>query len=106
MSSCTYHLINDLYEAMDTDLKDIATKLDEMELNINVEELDLDLDNIEKQLIINNKLRLLELIGIDIMTEEEQIEAYQAIKEELFSEEADTNADEDETEGDGADLSG
>lgn len=101
MSSCNYYLINDLYEAVDTDLKDISSKLEEMELSINVEDLDLDLDNIEKQLIINNKLRLLELIGIDIMTEEEQKSAYEAIKEELFPSESNEENEPTEDVGNG-----
>ena len=84
MSSCNYHLINDLYYAVDTDLKDIADKIDALDLDVKIDELDLDLDNIEQQLTINNKLRLLELVGIDIMTEEEQQAAYLEIKSVLF----------------------
>lgn len=84
MSSCNYHLINDLYDAMDTDLKDIADKIDALDIDVKIDEIDLDLDNIELQLTINNKLRLLELVGIDIMTEQEQTAAYNEIKELLF----------------------
>lgn len=84
MSSCNYHLINDLYRAVDTDLKDIADKIDALDLDVKIDELDLDLDNIEQQLTINNKLRLLELVGIDIMTEQEQQAAYLEIKSALF----------------------
>ena len=96
MSSCNYHLINDLYDAVDTDLKDIADKIDALDLDIKIDELDLDLDNIEKQLTINNKLRLLELVGIDIMTEEEQTAAYLAIKEELVAVAEDSEVDNQE----------
>ena len=76
MSSCNYRLLNDLYEAIETNLAAISDKIDE---------LDVDLDNLEQQLIINNKLRLLELIGTDIMTEEQQTEAYEAIRDVLFA---------------------
>ena len=85
MSSCNYRLLNDLYTSVDTNLESIAEKLDNFDVSLKIDELDLDLDNLEKQLLINNKLRLLELVGIDIMTEEEQLAAYQDIKNEIFA---------------------
>ena len=96
MSSCNYHLINDLYDAMDADLKDIADKIDALDIDVKIDEIDLDLDNIELQLTINNKLRLLELVGIDIMTEQEQTAAYNEIKELLFPEAAEEENQEGE----------
>ena len=85
MSSCNYRLLNDLYTSMDTNLESIAEKLDNFDVSLKIDELDLDLDNLERQLLINNKLRLLELVGIDVMTEEEQLAAYQDIKNEIFA---------------------
>ena len=85
MSSCNYRLLNDLYTSVDTNLESIAEKLDAVDVSLKIDELDLDLDNLERQLLINNKLRLLELVGIDIMTEEEQKAAYQSIKNEIFA---------------------
>ena len=85
MASCNYHVLNDLYQSIDTKLEDIASKIEGLELDINIDELDLDLDNLEKQLKIANKLQLLDAIGTDIMSEEEQTAAYQSIRNELFS---------------------
>lgn len=85
MSSCNYRLLNDLYTSVDTNLESIAEKLDAVDVSLKIDELDLDLDNLERQLLINNKLRLLELVGIDVMTEEEQLAAYQDIKNEIFA---------------------
>ena len=73
MTSCNYRILNDIYEA-----------IDELDLSVKIDELDVDLDNIEQQLTIANKLKLLEMIGTDIMTEEEQNSAYNDIKDELF----------------------
>lgn len=84
MSSCNYTLLNDLYNAMDSDLTDIATKIDELDLSLKIDELDIDLDAITEQLKINNKLRLLELVGTNVMTEEDQLTAYNEIKTILF----------------------
>ena len=84
MSSCSYHMINDGFEAIETKLAEIADSVSSVEIQAKIDELDIDLDNLEKQLTISNKLKLLELVGIDIMTEEEQTAAYQAIKQELF----------------------
>lgn len=85
MSSCNYRLLNDLYEAIETNLAAISDKIDALDVTVKIDELDVDLDNLEQQLIINNKLRLLELIGTDIMTEEQQTEAYEAIRDVLFA---------------------
>ena len=85
MSSCNYHMINDGFEAIESKLNDIANSVSSVEIQAKIDELDIDLDNLEKQLTISNKLKLLELVGIDIMTEEEQTEAYQSIKNELFA---------------------
>lgn len=84
MTSCNYHLINDGFEAIEGKLDNIADAVSTVEIQAKIEALDIDLDNLEKQLTINNKLRLLELVGIDIMTEQEQAEAYADIKAELF----------------------
>lgn len=84
MSSCNYHMINDGFEAIETKLAEIADSVSSVEIQAKIDELDIDLDNLEKQLTISNKLKLLELVGVDIMTEEEQTAAYQAIKQELF----------------------
>lgn len=78
-------MINDGFEAIETKLAEIAESVSSVEIQAKIEALDIDLDNLEQQLLINNKLKLLELIGIDIMTEEEQAAAYRAIKEELFA---------------------
>ena len=84
MSGCNYNLLNDIYNAMDTDLTDIASKIDELDLSLKIDELDIDLDAITEQLEINNKLRLLELVGTNVMTEEDQLAAYNEIKTVLF----------------------
>ena len=86
-------MINDGFEAIEAKLEDIANSVSSVEIQAKIDELDIDLDNLEKQLLINNKLRLLELVGIDIMTEEEQTAAYQAIKEELFASETNSETD-------------
>ena len=85
MSSCNYHMINDGFEAIESKLDDIANSVSSVEIQAKIDELDIDLDNLEKQLTISNKLKLLELVGIDVMTEEEQLAAYQDIKNELFA---------------------
>ena len=85
MSSCNYRLLNDLYNSVDTNLEGIAQKLDELDVSLKIDEIDLDLDNLERQLLIAYQLKLLELVGIDIMTEEEQTAAYESIKNEIFA---------------------
>lgn len=85
MSSCNYHMLQDMYTDFDADLKEIASKIEAIKLTLDIESLDVDLDEITEQLIINNKLRLLELVGTDVMTEDEQLDAYRAIKSELFA---------------------
>lgn len=85
MTSCNYHILNDLYNAIDTKLASIAETLDELDIAVKIDELDIDLDNLESQLKIANKLKLLESIGTDVMAEEDQIAAYKAIKDELFA---------------------
>lgn len=84
MTSCNYHLIDDGFNAIEVKLQEIAESVSSVEIQAKIEELDVDLDNLEKQLSINNKLKFLELVGIDIMTEEEQKAEYEAIKDELF----------------------
>lgn len=84
MASCNYHLIDDGFSAIESKLADIEAAVSSVEIQAVIESLDVDLDNIEAQLIIANKLKLLELIGTDIMTEEEQADAYADIKDELF----------------------
>lgn len=84
MTSCNYHVLNDMEQALETQLSDIADKIEALDLDVKIDELDLDLDNLETQLKIANKLKLLEAIGTDIMTEQEQLAAYTAIKAELF----------------------
>ena len=85
MTSCNYHVLNDLYQAVDTKLDTIAGSLENLDVALQIEAIDIDLDNLELQLTLANKLKLLEAIGTDIMSEEEQIAAYTAIKEELFA---------------------
>ena len=85
MTSCNYHVLNDLYEAIDAKLDTIAENLEELDIAVKIDELDVDLDNLEAQMKIANKLKLLEAIGTDIMTEQDQIAAYTAIKNELFA---------------------
>ena len=100
MASCNYTLLNDLYDAMDTDLKSIASKIDELDLDLKIDELDIDLDAITEQIEISNKLRLLELVGTNVMTEEDQLEAYNEIKHILFPDASDVIS------GGGEDASG
>ena len=78
-------MINDGFEAIESKLDDIVNSVSSVEIQAKIDELDIDLDNLEKQLTISNKLKLLELVGIDVMTEEEQLAAYQDIKNELFA---------------------
>lgn len=85
MTSCNYRVLNDLYDAIDTKLGTIAKNLEELDIAVKIDELDVDLDNLEAQMKIANKLKLLEAIGTDIMTEQDQIAAYTAIKNELFA---------------------
>lgn len=85
MSSCNYRILQDIYTDFDADLKDIAAKIEAIDVNLNVDELDIDLDELTEQITISNKLKLLELVGTDVMTEEEQLAAYTAIKTKLFS---------------------
>ena len=85
MTSCNYRVLNDIYNTIEEELTAISEKIENLELNIDIAEIDVDLDNIERQLTINNKLRLLELIGVDVMSEEEQLAAYESIKNELFA---------------------
>lgn len=85
MSSCNYHMLQDMYTDFDADLKEIASKIEEIKLTLDIDSIDIDLDEITEQLVINNKLRLLELVGTDVMSEDEQLDAYRAIKSELFT---------------------
>lgn len=84
MASCDYYVLNDIYEAINTQLGDIASKFDELDISLKIDELDVDLDNLETQLTIANKLKLLDAVGTNVMTEEDQIEAYNEIKHILF----------------------
>lgn len=88
MANCTYHLINDFYNQNHEDMANLAEKIENIQLTIDIEELDIDLDNLEKQLVISNKIRLLEAVGTDIMPEEDQISAYRALVDEVFNSEA------------------
>lgn len=87
MANCTYHLINDFYNQNHEDMALLAEKIEGIEFTFDVESLDVDLDNLEKQLTINNKIRLLEAVGTDIMAEEDQIAAYRALVDEVFNSE-------------------
>ena len=78
MSSCNYHMLQDIYTDFDADLKEIASKIEEIKLTLDIDSIDIDLDEITEQLVINNKLRLLELVGTDVMSEDEQLDAYRA----------------------------
>lgn len=84
MTSCNYHAINDGFTGLESKLTDINTALSELELKAKIDLLDIDLDNLELQLKITNKLKLLEAIGTDTMSEQEQLAAYADIKNELF----------------------
>ncbi len=84
MASCDYYVLQDIYTTIDEKLQSIATTLDELDLSVKIDELDLDLDNLEAQLRIANKLKLLDSIGTDIMSEQDQINAYTDIMNELF----------------------
>lgn len=106
MASCEYYLLQDLYESIDAKLGTIAQKMDDNSINVEIDKLDIDLDNLEAQLIIANKLKLLDAIGVDdIMTEQEQAAAYTEIKEALFgsveSSESSEPAEPKEPVGDG-----
>lgn len=83
MTSCNYRLLLDIYNAI-VDLGDISAKLEDLDLSLKIDELDVDLDALTEQVTISNKLKLLELVGTDVMTEEEQLAAYIAIKTKLF----------------------
>lgn len=83
MTSCNYRVLNDIYNAIEQ-LSEIPNKLDNLDISLKIDELDIDLDNLEAQMKIANKLKLLEAIGTDVMTEQEQLAAYTAIKNELF----------------------
>lgn len=85
MASCDYYVLQSIYETIDERLGSIASTIDELDLSVKIDELDLDLDNLEAQLKIANKLKLLDAIGTDIMTEQEQTAAYTALKNELFA---------------------
>lgn len=90
MANCTYHLINDFYNQNHEDMANLAEKIENIQLTIDIEELDIDLDNLEKQLVISNKIKLLEAVGTDIMPEEDQISAYRALVDEVFNSEDST----------------
>lgn len=84
MASCDYYILQDLYESIDTKLGAIADTLDENDITVEIDKLDIDLDNLETQLTIANKLKFLDAVGVDIMTEADQTAAYTAIKAILF----------------------
>lgn len=84
MASCNYRVLNDIYNTIEQELTTISEKIEGLELNIDINELDIDLDNLETQLTISNKLKLLELVGTDVMTEDDQKAAYNEIKHTLF----------------------
>lgn len=85
MASCDYYVLQSIYEAIDEKLGNVASKIDELDLDVKIDELDIDLDNLEAQLKIANKLKLLDAIGTDIMTESAQQAAYETLVDELFS---------------------
>ena len=84
MASCDYYVLQSLYEAVDTKLESIASTLEALDLSVKIDELDIDLDNLETQLTIANKLQLLDAVGTNVMTEADQIAAYNDIKHTLF----------------------
>ena len=84
MTSCNYHLINDGFSSIESKLADIQESISTVEIQAKIEELDIDLDNLEKQLTIANKLKLLELVGTDIVSEENQQAIYEEIANELL----------------------
>lgn len=95
MASCDYYVLNDIYTAIDEKLTDIAEKIDELDLDVKIDELDIDLDNLETQLKIANKLKLLDSIGTDIMSEQDQAQAYSDLKDELFSSDSESEEEEE-----------
>ena len=85
MASCDYYVLQSIYEVINDKLEAIGTSLDELDLSVKIDELDVDLDNLESQLKIANKLKLLELVGTDIVSEENQKAIYEEIADELLS---------------------
>ena len=100
MASCNYRVLNDIYNTIESQLTAISQNIEGLELSIDINELDIDLDNLETQLEISNKLKFLELVGIDIMTEEEQTLVYQDIMTQLFNSVGGYTAPMAEEEGD------
>ncbi len=99
MSNCNYHLMNDGFDMIEAQLSELGEKIENLELSIDIDSLDVDLDNLELQLTIANKLHFLDAVGTDIMTEEEQLAAYEAIKTLIFpSSESTSNTEEENTE--------
>lgn len=84
MANCNYHLMNDGFDMIEAELGEIASKIEALELNIDVDSLDIDLDNLELQLNIANRLHFLDAVGTNIMSEQEQEDAYLAIKDLIF----------------------
>lgn len=80
--SCEYNLFNDWFAEFDDKLRTIADKITDNKLELN--KIDADLVAIKKQLIILNKLKFLESVDVNIMSEDEKKSAYGAIQAELF----------------------
>ena len=80
--SCEYNLFNDWFGEFDGKLGAIADKITDNKLKL--AEIGDDLVEIEKQLIILNKLKFLESVDVTVMSEDEKMSSYQAIMSELF----------------------
>ena len=80
--SCEYNLFNDWFAEFDDKLRTIADKIADNKLELN--KIDADLVAIKKQLIILNKLKFLESVDVNIMSEDEKKSAYGVIQAELF----------------------
>lgn len=81
--SCEYNLFNDWFGEFDGKLRTIADKITDNKLKLT--EIGDDLVEIEKQLIILNKLKFLESVDVTVMSEDEKMSSYQAIMSELFA---------------------
>ena len=71
-----------LKQLVNDKLRTIADKIADNKLELN--KIDADLVAIKKQLIILNKLKFLESVDVNIMSEDEKKSAYGAIQAELF----------------------
>ena len=80
--SCEYNLFNDWFQEFDNELRAIADKITDNKLKL--AEIDANLVEIKKQLVILNKLKFLESVDVSVMSDEEKKSTYQAIQAELF----------------------